>query len=73
MENGYSLEKEYKNDDRKGILKRIVFVLLAVVAILVIIFFVLRACGNKVDSDIEVELLSAAKEHYQLSDAMLPA
>lgn len=66
-------ESYYKERGEEKNWPKILLIILGVLVVALIIFLLVKGCsGNKVNGDLENDLLKAGKEYYQIDDSLLP-
>lgn len=66
-------ESYYKERGEEKNWPKVLLIILGVLVLALIIFLLVKGCsGNKVDGDLEKDLLTAGKEYYSTYDTLLP-
>lgn len=66
-------ESYYKERGEEKSWPKILLIILGVLVLALIIFLLVKGCsGNKVDDNLENDLLNAGKEYYRIDDTLLP-
>lgn len=66
-------ESYYKERGEERSWPKIVLIILGILVVALIVFLLIKGCsGNKVNGDMENDLLNAGKEYYRIDDSLLP-